>query len=77
MLHKCVHIIDNVGPYFWIALSTDPLLIWNYGTVSVIAFVAGCLFFAVTRDLDRQEDALNNLDQGHVESSRGVVDAVP
>ena len=47
-------------------LSTDPLLVWNYGSFAVIAGVAGILFYLQFRSLDRDEDMLNNLPSGHV-----------
>lgn len=47
-------------------LSSDPLLIWNYGVFAVIAAVGGCLFILQFRDLDKEEDALNNLPEGRV-----------
>ena len=50
-----------------LALSADPLLVWNYGTMGVIAGVAGVLFWLSVRKLDAQEDMLNNLDEGHVD----------
>jgi POT family proton-dependent oligopeptide transporter len=50
-----------------VALSEDPLLVWNYGTMGVIAGVAGMLFWISVRKLDAQEDVLNNLDEGHVD----------
>ena len=46
-----------------LALSADPLLVWNYGTMGVIAGVAGVLFWISVRKLDAQEDVLNNLDE--------------
>jgi proton-dependent oligopeptide transporter, POT family len=49
-----------------VALSTDPLLIWNYGVFAVIAFVGGCLFWISHRNLDKEEDALNQLPTGHI-----------
>jgi POT family proton-dependent oligopeptide transporter len=50
-----------------VALSEDPLLVWNYGTMGVIAGAAGILFWISVRRLDAQEDTLNNLDEGHVD----------
>ena len=50
----------------WKALSSDPLLVWNYGVMGVLSFIVGCLFWWSVRDLDAQEDRLNNLDAGHV-----------
>ncbi|GAD95050.1 MFS peptide transporter, putaitve [Paecilomyces variotii No. 5] len=46
-----------------VSLSTDPLLIWNYGFVAVLAFVGGVLFYITHYSLDKQEDQLNNLEQ--------------
>jgi POT family proton-dependent oligopeptide transporter len=42
-------------------------LVWNYGSNGVIACVAGILFWISVRKLDAQEDALNSLDEGHVD----------
>jgi len=39
----------------FVALSEDPLLI--YGSVAIIAFVAGCLFWITFRKLDKEEEA--------------------
>ena len=50
-----------------IALSSDPLLVWNYGTMGVLAGIAGILFWISYRKLDAQEDELNELDTGHLE----------
>jgi POT family proton-dependent oligopeptide transporter len=43
------------------ALSDDPLLVWNYGSVAVLAFIGGIGFWMTFRKADKQEDALNNL----------------
>ena len=51
----------------FVSLCTDPLLVWNYGVMGVLAFVAGCLFWFQYRHLDAQEDELNNLADGHME----------
>jgi proton-dependent oligopeptide transporter, POT family len=48
----------------WTPLSTDPYLIWNYGSVAVIAAVAGTLFWFQFRSLDKEEDSLNELPEG-------------
>ncbi|PYH46332.1 putative MFS peptide transporter [Aspergillus saccharolyticus JOP 1030-1] len=45
------------------ALSTDPLLIWNYGFVAVLAFIGGNLFYLSNLKLDKEEDDLNNLEE--------------
>ena len=60
------------------ALSTDPLLIWNYGFVAVLAFVGGNLFFLCNLKLDKEEDDLNNLEEskylGRNEAEGGKAD---
>lgn len=48
----------------FVTLSEDPLLVWNYGSMAVLAFVAGCLFWWQFRGLDREEDLLNALPEG-------------
>ncbi|KAJ7686007.1 peptide transporter PTR2A [Mycena rosella] len=50
----------------FVTLSTDPLLVWNYGSMAVISFIAGILFWFSVRNIDKEEDTLNNLDEGHV-----------
>ncbi|KAJ7098210.1 POT family-domain-containing protein [Mycena crocata] len=50
----------------FVTLSLDPLLVWNYGSMAVIAFIAGCIFWITVRKIDAQEDELNNLAEGHV-----------
>ena len=47
-------------------LSDDPLLIWNYGVFAVVAFIGGCIFLVQFWSLDKEEDALNLLPEGHV-----------
>ena len=54
-----------IGEAF-VSLSEDPLLVWNYGVMGVLAFVAGCLFWLQYRHLDAQEEELNNLAEGHL-----------
>ncbi|KAI0371994.1 oligopeptide transporter [Pilatotrama ljubarskyi] len=49
----------------FVALSADPLLVWNYAVMGVLAFIAGCIFWFQYRELDAQEDQLNLLDEGH------------
>lgn len=44
-----------------VGLSEDPLLVWNYGLVAVLAAVAGFLFLINNRQLDKDEDRLNSL----------------
>jgi POT family proton-dependent oligopeptide transporter len=54
-----------IGEAF-VPLSTDPLLVWNYGSMAVVSFAAGCIFWYQYRDLDKAEDQLNMLPTGHV-----------
>ena len=48
------------------ALSTDPLLVWNYGVMAALALMTGVVFWWSVSDLDAKEDELNNLAAGHV-----------
>ncbi|KAA8895246.1 MFS peptide transporter [Sphaerosporella brunnea] len=50
-----------------VALSDDPLLVWNYGSVAVLAFIGGVLFWLQNRKLDAEEDALNMLPESNFE----------
>ena len=47
-------------------MSQDPLLVWNYATMGILAAVTGVLFWYAHRDLDAEEDALNELDVGRI-----------
>lgn len=47
-------------------LSADPLLVWNYGSMAVIAFIGGIGFWFSYRKLDAEEDQLNMLPTGHM-----------
>ncbi|ESK96752.1 oligopeptide transporter [Moniliophthora roreri MCA 2997] len=49
----------------FVALSEDPLLVWNYGSMGVLAAVAGVFFWFSVRDLDKQEDKLNSIGADH------------
>ena len=42
-------------------LSADPLLVWNYAILSILAGLAGVLFWRQFRDLDAREDELNGM----------------
>ncbi|KAJ5487344.1 hypothetical protein N7530_001644 [Penicillium desertorum] len=53
-----------------ITLSRDPLLIWNYAVFAILTFVGGTLFILQFWGLDKEEDELNNLPEGHVEASQ-------
>ncbi|KAH9896910.1 oligopeptide transporter [Cubamyces lactineus] len=59
-------ISSAIGEAF-VSLSSDPLLVWNYGVMAVLAFIAGCIFWFQYRELDRQEDALNDISEGHLD----------
>jgi POT family proton-dependent oligopeptide transporter len=45
----------------FVSLSEDPLLVWNYGAVAVVAMIGGIGFYLTFRKVDREEDAMNNL----------------
>lgn len=44
-----------------VGLSEDPLLVWNYGSVAVVAAAGGIGFYLTFMKADRDEDKLNNL----------------
>ena len=46
------------------ALSADPLLVWNYGSMGVVALIAGVLFWFTFQDLDAEENELNLIPAG-------------
>ncbi|KAL2869436.1 putative MFS peptide transporter [Aspergillus lucknowensis] len=52
-----------------VGLSNDPLLVWNYAVVAILAFVGAIGFWATNFRLDRQEDELNTLPQSRYEGS--------
>jgi POT family proton-dependent oligopeptide transporter len=56
-----------IGEAF-VSLAADPLLVWNYGSMGVIAAIGGILFWFSVRDLDTHEDELNNLAEGHYDA---------
>jgi POT family proton-dependent oligopeptide transporter len=45
----------------FVSLSEDPLLVWNYGSVAVVAMIGGIGFYLTFRKTDREEDAMNNM----------------
>ncbi|GMK57468.1 hypothetical protein CspeluHIS016_0403020 [Cutaneotrichosporon spelunceum] len=53
----------------FVALSNDPLLVWNYGSMACLAFVAGLGFWFTHRHMDAEEDDLNALDSGAVDKN--------
>lgn len=56
--------ISTALGFAFVALSSDPNLVWNYGVISVLAAVAGTGFWFTFRSLDKQEDRLNMLPNG-------------
>ncbi|RDW62563.1 hypothetical protein BP5796_10865 [Coleophoma crateriformis] len=58
----------------FVSLSVDPLLVWNYGTMAVLAFVGGCLFWLQYRNLDAMDDELNQLPTGNLVATKDVED---
>ncbi|KIY43855.1 peptide transporter PTR2A [Fistulina hepatica ATCC 64428] len=66
-------ISSAIGEAF-VTLSTDPLLEWNYGSMAVLAFIAGVLFWFSVRKLDVQEDKLNWIGEGHMDAGTPSAD---
>lgn len=62
-----------IGEAF-VSLSTDPLLVWNYGSMAVLSAVGGTLFWFFYRELDRDEDRLNLLPTGHLGNKAQAAD---
>ncbi|KIP09372.1 hypothetical protein PHLGIDRAFT_126379 [Phlebiopsis gigantea 11061_1 CR5-6] len=58
-----------IGEAF-VSLATDPLLVWNYGVMGVLAGCAGTIFWFQYRHLDEQEDELNAIGEGHFEEKQ-------
>lgn len=54
-----------------VALADDPLLVWNYGLVAVIAAVGGVLFYLDNYKIDREEDKLNQLPGARYTNRKG------
>lgn len=46
-----------------VGLSDDPLLIWNYTVVAILAFLGGVGFWFTWRSLDAKEDELNLIEE--------------
>ncbi|KAF2010212.1 MFS peptide transporter-like protein Ptr2 [Aaosphaeria arxii CBS 175.79] len=60
-----------------VSLSEDPLLVWNYAVVAILASIGGVLFWFHQRDSDAKEDAMNMLpDSNYVgrDKHEGVAD---
>ena len=67
-------ISSAIGEAF-VSLSIDPLLVWNYGVMGVLAAVSGVIFWFQFKHLDAQEDALNNLSAGNFDNAASDDDA--
>ncbi|PYI07407.1 PTR2-domain-containing protein [Aspergillus sclerotiicarbonarius CBS 121057] len=50
-----------------VGLSNDPLLVWNYAVVAILAFIGAIGFWLTNYKLDRQEDELNHLPESQYE----------
>lgn len=61
-------ISSAIGQAF-VGLSVDPLLVWNYAVVAILAFIGGVGFWSTNYKLDRDEDRLNNLKASQYEGS--------
>jgi POT family proton-dependent oligopeptide transporter len=44
-----------------VSLADDPLLVWNYGVVAVLAAIGGIAFWLDNRNIDKEEDKMNML----------------
>lgn len=58
--------ISSAIGFALVPLADDPLLVWNYATVAILAVIGGTLFWLQFRHLDAQEDELNMLPKGEV-----------
>jgi POT family proton-dependent oligopeptide transporter len=67
-----------------VSLAEDPLLVWNYGVVAVLAALGGVAFWFDNRNIDKEEDRLDLLPnaqfhgktpiENDAESGNGVVE---
>jgi POT family proton-dependent oligopeptide transporter len=57
-----------------VGLSEDPLLVWNYTVVAILAFVGGIGFWLTNYKLDKQEDELNNLPASRYDANNPKLD---
>jgi len=55
---------DTIPP----ALAADPLLVWNYGSMGALAFIAGVAFWFTFQELDASEDELNAIPAGELKT---------
>lgn len=56
-----------------VALANDPLLVWNYGVVAVIAFVSGIAFWFSFKKMDADEDKWNMIQETGYKGRNGSV----
>ncbi|KAF3319444.1 hypothetical protein TWF173_000073 [Orbilia oligospora] len=47
--------------FAFVGLANDPLLVWNYTVAAILAALGAFFFWIQFRELDKQEDELNNL----------------
>ncbi|KAH7188532.1 POT family-domain-containing protein [Fusarium flagelliforme] len=55
-----------------VGLAADPLLVWNYGVVAILAVIAGTCFWFQFKNLDIHEDELNALPEGQTGNKADV-----
>ncbi|KAG9826203.1 PTR2-domain-containing protein, partial [Aureobasidium melanogenum] len=55
-------------------LSEDPLLVWNYTIITILAFLGGVGFWFCFRHLDANEDKLNMLERSAMQGQNTVVE---
>ncbi|KAH0369073.1 PTR2-domain-containing protein, partial [Aureobasidium melanogenum] len=55
-------------------LSEDPLLVWNYTIITILAFLGGVGFWFCFRHLDANEDKLNMLERSAMQGKNTVVE---
>lgn len=64
-------ISSAIGEAF-VSLSEDPLLVWNYGVMGVLAGIAGVAFWFLFRKLDHEEDRLNEIGEDDEEEQEAT-----
>lgn len=55
-------------------LSEDPLLVWNYTIITILAFLGGVGFWFCFRHLDANEDKLNMLERSAMQGKNTAVE---
>jgi POT family proton-dependent oligopeptide transporter len=56
-------------------LCEDPLLVWNYGVVAVLALIGGIGFWLTFYKLDKDEDKMNAISGGEIDSGAPITEA--